>query len=420
MLNRMDTCLNDGPDWEDIARHNITKYNLVGVEPTGKEIGNGTHSTVTEVRYKGLTCIAKRYKITRSLGQFNGKCSLDDIEHNKWCYSLCHMLGQLRHPNVVQFLGFYHDSETIYPLLVFEQLHVSLENCLNRYGVMPEDITLSILKDIATAMRYLHERVTPIIMHQTLCASKVMLTKDMTAKLSDVGVCCVPDISTQLLQGDCCSGGKTVRFAPDIKLKNDIYFFGLLMVHVFTRRNPLTESMENKKNNRAGSITDADIIQTLMGEIQEKHPLYSIIERALDSTPLARPSIITIQHNINQAASSYPTPFGNALEMVQHIRSVRERQVSMEKKIKQLSPQNSQDSTRSAEIERLKSLISKISAQKMSLQAKLDAKVRGAHHLLDSSGESMEVVEEEMHRPARMLRRQDNHWIRNPIEVSVL
>jgi len=418
---RMDTCQNDGPDWEAIAKHNITKYNLVGVEPTGKDIKKGLHSSVVEVRYKGLTCVAKRYKISRSASLFNGKCSLDDTEHTKWCYNLCHMLGQLRHPNIVQFMGFYHDSENVYPLLVFEQLHVSLEDCLNRYGgIMPEDITLSILKDIATAVRYLHERVIPIIMHQTLCASKVMLTKDMTAKLSDVGVHCVADFNTQLLQqGEGSSGGKTVRFAPDTKLKNDVHFFGLLMLHVFTRRNPVAELAENMRNNRAGSITDTDIIQTLMGEVRDKHPLYGIIERALDCTPLARPSIITIQQNISQVASRYPTPFGNALEMAQQIRSVKEKQVSMEKKIKQLSPQNSQDSTRCAEIERLKSLLSKISAQKMSLQAKLDAKVHGAHHLLDSSGESMEVGEEEIAQPSRKLRRQDNHWIRNPIEVSL-
>ena len=413
----MDTCQNDGPDWEAIARHNITKFNLVGVEPTGKEIGHGSHSTVVEVRYKGLTCAAKRYNISSSSSLFNGRCSLDDEEHCKWCYNLCHLLGQLRHPNVAQFLGFYHDSETVYPLLVFEHLHVSLESCLDRYGVMPEDIALSILKDVATGLRYLHERVMPIIMHQSICASKVMLTRDMSAKLSDVGVCSVADISAKLMQADSNQAvGKTVRFAPDIKLKNDIYFFGLLMLHVFTRRNPIVELAESWRLNRAMSITETDIVQTLLSEIREKHPLFSIIERALDSTPLARPSIITLQQNISQVAANYPTPFGNFLEMAQQIRRDREKHMSMQKKIKLLSPQNSQDAGRSTEVERLKSLLSKVSAQKMSLQAKLDAKVNAAY-MLDSCGESMEIEDGTSNAP-RVLRRQDNHCIRNPIEVS--
>ncbi len=419
----IDSCQIDGPDWETIARYNITKYNLVGVESTGRQTTQGNLSSVTEMRYKGLTCMAKRYDISKSTSLFSGKCSTDDEEHCKWCYNLCYLLGQLRHPNLVQFLGFYHDAATVYPLVVFEKLHDSLENCLGRYGLMPDNISLSILKDVATALRYLHERVTPIIMHHSLCASKVLLTKDMTAKLSDVGVRCITDIGTQLLQTESHQGatnGKTVRFAPDIKLKNDIYFFGLLMLHVFTRRNPIAELTENIKSNRAGSITDADIVQTLMGEVQD-NPLFNILERALDNTPLARPSIITIQQTISQVASNYPMLFGNALEMTQQIRREKDKQMTMHTKIKQLSPQNSQDTSRKGEIERLKGMLHKMSAQKMALQAQLDARVNGAHCTLDSSGECMEVEEDVMNSSAsKVLRRQENHWIRNPIEVSNL
>lgn len=406
----------------EISGSSIKKYYcLQGVELTGRDIGQGSQSSVVEVRHKGLICAAKKYHLSNSSSNHNGNSAIDENEHRTWCYNLCLLLGQLRHPNVVQFLGFYREPETLVPVLVFEHLHISLVKCLDRYGTMPEDTAVSILKDVATALRYLHERSIPITLQQSLSASKVLLASDMTAKLTDVGVNCIAKIGSQILEADrtspkqCHMSGKMVHFAPDIELKNDIYYFGLLMLHIFTGRNPVVELTEYYRLNHC-SISEIDVVQSLLSELYEKHPLFNLIEQSLDITPLARPSIITLQQKISQVSSNYPPIFLNSLEMLQKIRTDKEQQLSMKNEIKKLSPQASEELMQSFEVERLRNLLCKVSAQNMSLRARLDAKIT-SEILLEADRYDIEIEGVPVD-PVKKLRRQENRCISSPIEVS--
>ena len=75
-----------------------------------------------------------------------------------------------------------------------EFLPTTLTQCLDRYGVMPEEINYSILEDVAVGLLYLHDRQDPII-HRDLSANNVLLTGDMRAKISDLGVAKILDAS---------------------------------------------------------------------------------------------------------------------------------------------------------------------------------------------------------------------------------
>ena len=68
-----------------------------------------------------------------------------------------------------------------------EFLPITLTQCLDYHGVLPEEISSSILRDVTLGLRYLHERDNPII-HRDLSANNVLLTPDMSAKISDLGV----------------------------------------------------------------------------------------------------------------------------------------------------------------------------------------------------------------------------------------
>ena len=99
----------------------------------------------------------------------------------------CRLLSELRHPHIVQFLGVYFEADTNAPVLVMEFLPTTLSQRLDRYGAMPEEINYSVLEDVAVGLRYLHDRRDPII-HRDLSANNVLLTPDMKAKISDLGV----------------------------------------------------------------------------------------------------------------------------------------------------------------------------------------------------------------------------------------
>ena len=143
-----------------------------------RELGRGSYATVLEVDYMGLKCAGK--KIHEVL-MIQGGYSVSRFEDE------CRLLSKLRHPNIVQFLGVFFEDGAQTPVLVMEFLPTNLTSCIERYGVFPDEINYSILHDVALGLLYLHNQ-TPSIVHRDLSANNVLLTPNMTAKISDLGL----------------------------------------------------------------------------------------------------------------------------------------------------------------------------------------------------------------------------------------
>ena len=82
----------------------------------------------------------------------------------------------------MQFLGVCLEQGSPLPVLEMEYLNTTLFACLERYGVLPKEISYGVLHDVALGLVYLHEHSPPII-HRDLSASNVLLTSNMNAKL---------------------------------------------------------------------------------------------------------------------------------------------------------------------------------------------------------------------------------------------
>ena len=173
----------------------LQQYTLQGVRETGDELGRGSYAAVYTVQYKGLTCATKKLHqalyeqgIGYATRRFQEECAiLSRLRHpnivqlrSKILYAKifhptlyqqeyavrrfreeCELSRRLRHPNIVQFLGVYHQPDSILPALVMEYLPMTLAQCLDKYGVLPNEIGYSILKDIALALSYLHQHSPP-------------------------------------------------------------------------------------------------------------------------------------------------------------------------------------------------------------------------------------------------------------------
>ena len=98
----------------------------------------------------------------------------------------CLIHSQLRHPNIVQFLGVHFQQGVRAPILVMEFLPTNLTSHIEQYNILPTDVNCSILHDVALALRYLHSQTPPII-HRDLSSNNILLTPNMTAKISDFG-----------------------------------------------------------------------------------------------------------------------------------------------------------------------------------------------------------------------------------------
>ena len=84
-----------------ILATNWDSLTLLGVNPTGKEIGRGAYGRVFEIDYEGTLCAAKEvHAILLKYAQGNDLQKIKDD-----FLSECQIWSTLRHPCVVQFLG---------------------------------------------------------------------------------------------------------------------------------------------------------------------------------------------------------------------------------------------------------------------------------------------------------------------------
>ena len=262
----------------------LESFQLSDVKETGKELGQGSHGTIVEVLYRGLRCAAKKIHCRQGNGD-----SLKRIEAE------CSLLSQLRHPHIVQFLGIYLSANV--PMLVTEYLPTTLAKCLHRYGVLPEEISYSVLRDVALGLVYLHGYSPPVI-HGGLGASEVLLTWDMTAKIADVGVA--------RLTADLKPSKVTTATSPEARRpaeyskKGDIQSFGLLMIHTISGKVPVNTDITN------GSI------------IKEDHLLMPLIRQCTNNIAQARPEASQVLATINEMMPS--DSLENRIEILHNIR----------------------------------------------------------------------------------------------------
>ena len=171
----------------DRALAALRESNLESIECTGKVIGRGSYAVVLEMCYYGLRCAGKKFS-TDLCGQSVGEQRVGDTIRRFAEESS--LLSQLRHPNIVQFLGVYFQRGTSIPVLVMEFLPATLAQRIDKnteLGSLPSEVIYSILSDVALGVNYLHGHSPPIV-HRDLSANNILLTKDLTAKISDLGV----------------------------------------------------------------------------------------------------------------------------------------------------------------------------------------------------------------------------------------
>ncbi len=146
----------------------IQRVLLTNVRSTGRSFGPSRSAVEMEMGGTAMTCVGKEIRDTSLLEE-------------------CGTLFDLRHPHLVQYLG-VSVSGSGSALVVMEYLPHSLDHVLKSTARLSLAAKRSILCDVARGMEYLHCRPSPIV-HGKLTAPNVLLSSEMVAKISDVGVC---------------------------------------------------------------------------------------------------------------------------------------------------------------------------------------------------------------------------------------
>ncbi|XP_059452031.1 probable serine/threonine-protein kinase PBL7 [Corylus avellana] len=160
------------------------------------------------------------------------------------------LLGRLRSPYLLALLGYCSDNN--HKLLVYEfMVNGGLQEHL--YPVSSTKVLslkldwetrLRIALEAAKGLEYLHEQVSPPVIHRDFKSSNILLDKNFHAKVSDFGLAKLGSekagghVSTRVL-------GTQGYVAPEYALtghlttKSDVYSYGVVLLELLTGRVPV-------------------------------------------------------------------------------------------------------------------------------------------------------------------------------------
>ena len=218
----------------------------------------------------------------------------------------CEFMSNMRHPNIVQYLGTYRDSaDTRLPVLLMELMDDSLTHFLESSPQpIPHHITVNICHDVTLALSFLHSNN---IVHRDLSSNNVLLRGNVLAKVTDFGMARLGDINPHATRftNTMCPGTdvymppEAVQDKPVYTEKIDCFSFGVITLQILTRLFPKPgDRMQKVEFNHPGlprgtlmvQVPEADRRKNHINQVDPDHPLLPVILDCLKDKDNERPS----------------------------------------------------------------------------------------------------------------------------------
>ncbi|XP_002960238.2 wall-associated receptor kinase-like 14 [Selaginella moellendorffii] len=166
------------------------------------------------------------------------------------------ILSQVRHPNLVQLLGYCLEGRDL--LLVYEfVLNGTLADHLHgeKGNGLSLETRITIALETAQALAYLHFYVKPPIYHRDVKTSNILLDKDFKAKVADFGLSRLTHLDATHIST--APQGTPGYLDPDyhesyqLTDKSDVYSFGVVLLELISRKKAVDMTRDKKEINLA-------------------------------------------------------------------------------------------------------------------------------------------------------------------------
>ena len=259
---------------------------------TIKEIGRGASGLVSKGRFHGQEVAVKQIH-HEILAQQH---VMEEFRRE------VRIMASIQHPNLVRFIGAVFDESvqnlTATPLLLLELLQKNLRQAYEESD-LGFGVALSIFRDVAYGLHYLHEHQEPII-HRDVSAPNVLLEAlpggTWRAKLSDFGS------ANFLKRSKTPAMGAIVYTAPEMfpredptapmprpTVKCDVFSYGIVLIEVITRSMPSTDNRHR-----------------LFQELQRKwSEIHDLVIQCTQTSPSNRPTMSCVLNTLYRVPTTW-------------------------------------------------------------------------------------------------------------------
>jgi tRNA A-37 threonylcarbamoyl transferase component Bud32 len=279
------------------------------------------------------------------------------------------LLKTLKHPNIVEFFGVYcpqprskKERDFCGCHIVCELLVMSLQERITEGPKLTFRQNVDVAKQIASGLRYLHERADPI-MHRDLASKNVLLSSSGEAKIADLGVAKI--LSREKQKQNTRHPGTDsympveVRFAEsDYNETIDVFSLGVIILEMTIGREslalePFTMTAGSlqiipERDRRVRDFRD-------LASTEENIPLEKIISQCLEEKK-KRPTAKDVWHDLDKLCSSETYTKCETVHVMQLYSTVQEKQleqpVEVEREVN-VSKEHIADSELNAQLQEL-------------------------------------------------------------------
>ena len=201
------------------------------VHSSGEELGSGAWGRVTKGTFRGQKVAVKQLH-----------SGIKSPYYDKLLRREISLMAKVRHPNLLLFIAAVLDKPgRSDPIIITELLDTSLRHAYTSGLITSKRVKVSVLRDVAAALNYLHLQKEPII-HRDVSSANVLLQalpdNKWRGKLSDFGSANLAKLATTP------GPGAIVYCAPEAFIrgkqspKADVFSYGKLFCEVYSSQFP--------------------------------------------------------------------------------------------------------------------------------------------------------------------------------------
>ena len=289
-----------------------------------QELGHGSYGAVYKAKCDSLPCAAKFiYPVLFASNIPQQAAPPQGKEHRQPMRRFeaeCRFLSQIKHPNIVQYLGVYREPETNVPVLLMELMDESLTHFLeSSQNPVLYHIQVNILHDTILALAFLHSNG---ITHRDMSGNNVLLIAGSRAKVTDFGMSTLTDAAASHLATMTQCPGTPAYMSPEAldeppvySEKLDCFSFGVLTIQVITREFPkpkdrfqtmevVNPSHPSRRFQARVLVPELERRQSHINLIPASHPLRPIALDCIKDRDAERPTAAQLCETLEQFKST--------------------------------------------------------------------------------------------------------------------